>query len=59
MTWQQQSVIDTFHLVANLTTLASPLRCKKHEVPLEKAYNKTQREKFAWAVDMADKDFVF
>ena len=34
-------------------------RCKKHEVPLEKVYNKTQREKFAWAIDMAEKDFVF
>lgn len=33
--------------------------CKKHEVPLEKVYNKTQREKFAWAIDMAEKDFVF
>ena len=35
------------------------LRCKKHEVPVEKVYNKTQREKFAWALDMAEKDFVF
>lgn len=34
-------------------------RCKKNEVPVEKVYNKTQREKFAWALDMADKDFVF
>jgi len=33
--------------------------CKKHEVPVEKVYNKTQREKFAWALDMAEKDFVF
>jgi DNA topoisomerase-1 len=34
-------------------------RCKKWEVPLEKVYNKTQREKFRWAIDMADEDFVF
>ena len=34
-------------------------RCKKNEVPVEKVYNKTQREKFAWALDMAEKDFVF
>jgi len=33
--------------------------CKKHEVPIEKVYNKTQREKFAWAIDMADEDFDF
>ncbi|CAM9481055.1 unnamed protein product [Lampetra fluviatilis] len=33
--------------------------CKKFGVPLEKIYNKTQREKFAWAVDMAEKDFEF
>ena len=33
--------------------------CKKWEVPIEKIYNKSQREKFAWAIDMADEDFVF
>ena len=33
--------------------------CKKWDVPIEKIYNKTQREKFAWAIDMADEDFVF
>merc|ERR1719419_2183587 len=26
--------------------------CKTHEVPIEKVYNKTQREKFRWAIDM-------
>ena len=26
--------------------------CKKHTVPIEKVYNKTQREKFRWAIDM-------
>lgn len=34
-------------------------RCKKWAVPIEKIYNKTQREKFAWAIDMAEKDFEF
>ncbi|XP_062314402.1 DNA topoisomerase 1 [Osmerus eperlanus] len=33
--------------------------CKKYDVPVEKIFNKTQREKFAWAIDMADKDFEF
>lgn len=33
--------------------------CKKWEVPMEKIYNKTQREKFRWAIDMATPDFVF
>merc|ERR1712083_1219882 len=26
--------------------------CKTHEVPIDKVYNKTQREKFRWAIDM-------
>ena len=30
--------------------------CKKHEVPVEKVYNKTQREKFRWAIDMIMND---
>ncbi|KAK3698608.1 hypothetical protein QZH41_014588, partial [Actinostola sp. cb2023] len=33
--------------------------CKKYEVPVEKTYNKTQREKFAWALDMATEEFEF
>lgn len=33
--------------------------CKKHDVPIEKVYNKTQREKFRWAIDMTDEDYVF
>ncbi|KAM4737045.1 DNA topoisomerase I, mitochondrial [Anableps anableps] len=33
--------------------------CKKWGVPIEKIYNKTQREKFAWAIDMAEKDYEF
>ena len=33
--------------------------CRKHEVPLEKVYNRTQRDKFAWAIDMADETFSF
>lgn len=33
--------------------------CKKWGIPVEKIYNKTQREKFAWAIDMADHDYEF
>ncbi|XP_016840515.1 DNA topoisomerase I, mitochondrial isoform X2 [Nasonia vitripennis] len=33
--------------------------CKKHDVPIEKIYNKTQRDKFRWAIDMAGPDYVF
>uniref|UniRef100_A0A8C6WMM7 DNA topoisomerase I n=1 Tax=Neogobius melanostomus TaxID=47308 RepID=A0A8C6WMM7_9GOBI len=33
--------------------------CKKYGIPIEKIYNKTQREKFAWAIDMAEKDYEF
>ncbi|XP_078071959.1 DNA topoisomerase I, mitochondrial-like isoform X2 [Mustelus asterias] len=33
--------------------------CKKWNVPIEKIYNKTQREKFAWAIDMTDENFEF
>ncbi|KAB1257871.1 DNA topoisomerase I; mitochondrial [Camelus dromedarius] len=32
--------------------------CKRFGVPVE-IYNKVQREKFAWALDMADEDFEF
>lgn len=33
--------------------------CKKYGVPLEKIYNKSQRDKFAWAIDMTEEDFEF
>ncbi|XP_053575114.1 DNA topoisomerase 1-like [Bombina bombina] len=33
--------------------------CKKWQVGLEKIYNKTQRDKFAWAIDMTETDFKF
>ncbi|KAL1124103.1 hypothetical protein AAG570_001873 [Ranatra chinensis] len=33
--------------------------CKKFNVPIEKVYNKTHRQKFRWAIDMAGPDFVF
>lgn len=33
--------------------------CKKHNVSIEKIFNKTQREKFRWAIDMATEDYVF
>ncbi|XP_078254522.1 DNA topoisomerase 1-like isoform X2 [Rhinoraja longicauda] len=33
--------------------------CKKWDIPIEKIYNKTQRDKFAWAIDMTERDFKF
>ncbi|KRT78619.1 hypothetical protein AMK59_6886 [Oryctes borbonicus] len=33
--------------------------CKKYNVPIEKIYNKTQRDKFRWAIDMAGPDYIF
>lgn len=33
--------------------------CKKYDVPMEKIYNKTQRDKFRWAIDMAGPDYRF
>ncbi|XP_062402979.1 DNA topoisomerase 1 isoform X2 [Sardina pilchardus] len=33
--------------------------CKNLDVPLDKVYNKSQRDKFAWAVHMTEKDFQF
>uniref|UniRef100_T1J4Y8 DNA topoisomerase I n=1 Tax=Strigamia maritima TaxID=126957 RepID=T1J4Y8_STRMM len=33
--------------------------CKKWDVPIEKIYNRTQRDKFRWAIEMAGPDFVF
>ncbi|XP_070574510.1 DNA topoisomerase I, mitochondrial-like [Ptychodera flava] len=33
--------------------------CKKWNVPLEKIYNRTQRDKFQWAIDMADETYEF
>ncbi|XP_075158687.1 DNA topoisomerase 1 isoform X2 [Haematobia irritans] len=33
--------------------------CKKHKVPIEKIFNKTQRNKFLWAIHMADENYRF
>merc|ERR1719481_1957313 len=33
--------------------------CKKYDVPIEKVYNKTQRSKFQWAIDMATAEYNF
>lgn len=33
--------------------------CKKWNVPIEKIYSKTQREKFRWAIDMTQPDYHF
>lgn len=34
-------------------------RCKNMDVPVDKIYNKSQRDKFAWAIDMTEVDFEF
>lgn len=48
------------HLIYdNSLVVFFPFRCKKWEVPIEKVYNKTQRDKFRWAIDMADETFEF
>ncbi|THD20810.1 DNA topoisomerase I [Fasciola hepatica] len=33
--------------------------CKKYNVPIEKVFNRTQREKFQWAIDMATESYKF
>lgn len=33
--------------------------CKRFDVPVDKVYNKTQREKFLWAIEMATPDYRF
>ncbi|XP_061891586.1 DNA topoisomerase I, mitochondrial isoform X3 [Entelurus aequoreus] len=33
--------------------------CKKMGIPIEKIYNKSQRDKFAWAIEMTEEDFEF
>lgn len=33
--------------------------CKKFGVPIEKIFNKTQRDKFRWAIHMADENYRF
>jgi hypothetical protein len=34
-------------------------RCKKWDVPTEKIYSKTQRDKFRWAIDMTTAEYHF
>nr|XP_057944185.1 DNA topoisomerase I, mitochondrial isoform X2 [Doryrhamphus excisus] len=33
--------------------------CKRMRIPIEKIYNKSQRDKFAWAIEMTEADFEF
>ncbi|KAI1285293.1 DNA topoisomerase 1 [Halotydeus destructor] len=33
--------------------------CKKYDVPIDKIYNKTQRDKFRWAIEMVDETYRF
>lgn len=44
---------------AGLRTHVVTYRCKRFGVPIEKIYNKTQRERFAWAFNQAGEDFEF
>lgn len=44
---------------AVLRTAVVTYRCKRFGVPVEKIYNKTQRERFAWAFNQAGEDFEF
>merc|ERR1712167_346540 len=37
----------------------SVMWCKKFDVPIEKVYTKTQREKFRWAIEMAGPEYEF
>lgn len=34
-------------------------RCKKWDVPIDKIYNKTQRDKFRWAIEMVGPEYQF
>lgn len=34
-------------------------RCKKWGVDINKVYNKTQRDKFRWAIEMVGPDYQF
>ncbi|KAL5967517.1 DNA topoisomerase 1 [Taenia solium] len=33
--------------------------CKRYNIPIEKVYNRTQREKFMWAIQMATENYKF
>lgn len=44
---------------AGLRTDVVTYRCKRFGVPVEKIYNKTQRERFTWAFNQAGEDFEF
>jgi len=33
--------------------------CKKYDVPIEKIFAKTLRDKFKWAIESADEDWKF
>lgn len=56
--WKIHSILT--HLNRSVVIMSfRGCRCKKYEVPIEKIYNKTQRDKFRWAIDMAGPEFVF
>merc|ERR1711963_605204 len=33
--------------------------CRKFDVPIEKIYSKTHRDKFLWAINMTTADYIF
>ncbi|GIY62723.1 DNA topoisomerase 1, partial [Caerostris extrusa] len=41
------------------TEIESGKQCKRCDVPIEKIYNKSQRDKFRWAIEIAGPDYVF
>lgn len=68
--WMAQGILVTltceattsFHTLASRAGLRASVvtyRCKRFGVPVEKIYNKTQRERFAWAFNQAGEDFEF
>lgn len=53
------SSVATCLKLVNIFFASFNFRCKKHGVPIEKIFNKTQRDKFRWAIEMVDEDYVF
>ncbi|RWS14571.1 DNA topoisomerase 1-like protein [Dinothrombium tinctorium] len=53
--WWVYRVCLLFHAQVYLLKI----RCKKFDVPIERVYNKTQRDKFRWAIEMVGADYIF
>lgn len=50
---------NVHYKIKNIFVFSFYFRCKKHDVPIEKIFNKTQRDKFRWAIEMADENYSF